>query len=85
MTKAIRIHAHGGPDVLHWEDVPRPEPGPGEALVHHVAVGLNYVDVYFRTGLYKSVLPATIGMEASGTVTASLTPRPRSAPTRPTG
>ena len=70
MTKAIRIHAHGGPDVLHWEDVPRPEPGPGEALVHHVAVGLNYVDVYFRTGLYKSVLPATIGMEASGTVTA---------------
>jgi NADPH2:quinone reductase len=70
MTKAIRIHANGGPEVLHWEDVPTPEPGPGEALVHHAAVGLNYIDVYFRTGLYKSPLPAIIGMEASGTVTA---------------
>jgi NADPH2:quinone reductase len=70
MTKAIRIHANGGPDVLQWEDVPTPEPGPGDALVHHAAVGLNYIDVYFRTGLYKSPLPATIGMEASGTVTA---------------
>jgi NADPH2:quinone reductase len=70
MTKAIRMHANGGPDVLRWEDVPVPEPGPGEALVHHAAVGLNYIDVYFRTGLYKSALPATIGMEASGTVTA---------------
>ncbi len=54
MTKAIRIHAHGGPEVMHWEDVPTPEPGPGEALVHHEAVGLNYIDVYFRTGLYKT-------------------------------
>src|SRR5579859_1113204 len=70
MTKAIRIHANGGPEVLRWEDVPMPEPGPGEALVHHAAVGLNYVDVYFRTGLYKTALPATIGMEAAGTVTA---------------
>jgi NADPH2:quinone reductase len=70
MTKAIRIHANGGPEVLQWEDVPTPEPGPGEALVHHAAVGLNYIDVYFRSGLYKSPLPATIGMEASGTVTA---------------
>ncbi len=70
MTKAIRIHAHGGPEVMHWEDVPTPEPGPGEALVRHAAVGLNYIDVYFRTGLYKSPLPATIGMEAAGTVIA---------------
>ncbi len=70
MTKAIRIHANGGPEMLQWEDVPTPEPGPGDALVHHAAVGLNYIDVYFRTGLYKSPLPATIGMEASGTVTA---------------
>jgi len=70
MTKAIRIHVNGGPEVMHLEDVPTPEPGPGEALVHHVAVGLNYIDVYFRTGLYKTVLPAIIGMEASGTVTA---------------
>jgi len=70
MTKAIRIHANGGPEVMMWEDVPKPEPGPGEALVRHAAVGLNYIDVYFRTGLYKSALPATIGMEAAGTVTA---------------
>jgi NADPH2:quinone reductase len=71
MSKAIRIHAHGGPEVLLWEDVPTPEPGPGEALVHHEAVGLNYIDVYFRTGLYKApALPAVIGMEAAGTVTA---------------
>jgi NADPH2:quinone reductase len=70
MTKAIRIHANGGPEVMHLEDVPTPEPGPGEALVHHAAVGLNYIDVYFRTGLYKSSLPTIIGMEAAGTVTA---------------
>jgi len=70
MTKAIRIHANGGPEVMHWEDVPTPEPGPGEALVHHEAVGLNYIDVYFRTGLYKSQLPATLGMEGSGTIVA---------------
>ena len=53
-SKAIRIHAYGGPEVMHWEDVPTPEPGPGEALVQHEAIGLNYIDVYFRTGLYKS-------------------------------
>ncbi|CAH2600901.1 Quinone oxidoreductase [Rhodovastum atsumiense] len=70
MTKAIRIHAHGGPEVLRWEDVPTPEPGPGEALVRHGAVGLNYIDVYFRTGLYKTALPAVPGMEAAGTVVA---------------
>ncbi len=70
MTKAIRIHANGGPEVMLWEDVPTPEPGPGEALVRHAAIGLNYIDVYFRTGLYKSQLPATPGMEAAGTVTA---------------
>ena len=58
MTKAIRIHAHGGPEVMRWEDVPTPEPGPGEVLVRHEAVGLNYIDVYFRTGLYKTPLPA---------------------------
>jgi NADPH2:quinone reductase len=70
MTKAIRIHTPGGPEVMLWEDMPTPEPGPGEAVVHHAAVGLNYIDVYFRTGLYKSALPAIIGMEAAGTVTA---------------
>ncbi len=70
-SKAIRIHAHGGPEVLRWEDVPTPEPGRGEALVRHEAVGLNYIDVYFRTGLYKVPhLPATIGMEGAGVVVA---------------
>ena len=68
MTKAIRLHANGGPEVMRWEDVPTPEPGPDEALVRHAAVGLNYIDVYFRTGLYKTALPATIGMEGSGIV-----------------
>jgi NADPH2:quinone reductase len=55
---------------MRFEDVPTPEPGPGEALVRHAAIGLNYIDVYFRTGLYKAPLPATIGMEGSGTVLA---------------
>ncbi len=70
MTQAIRIHVNGGPEVMLWEDVPTPEPGPGEALVRHAAVGLNYIDVYFRTGLYKAPLPSTPGMEAAGVVVA---------------
>jgi len=70
MTQAIRIHANGGPEVMRWEDVPTPEPGHGEALVRHAAVGLNYIDVYFRTGLYKAPLPSTPGMEAAGVVVA---------------
>jgi NADPH2:quinone reductase len=71
MTKAIRIHTNGGPEVMKWEDVPTPEPGPGEALIHQHAVGLNYIDVYFRTGLYKAPnLPLIIGSEGAGTVTA---------------
>jgi NADPH2:quinone reductase len=71
MTKAIRIHTNGGPEVMKYEDVPTPEPGPGEALIKHHAIGLNYIDVYFRTGLYKAPsLPLTIGQEGAGTVTA---------------
>ncbi|HTQ71905.1 MAG TPA: quinone oxidoreductase [Acidocella sp.] len=70
MSKAIRIHAHGGPEVLKWEQVPTPQPGPNEALLRHEAVGLNYIDVYFRTGLYKTPLPATLGMEGAGVVLA---------------
>lgn len=71
MPHAIRIHEHGGPEVLRWEEVPTPAPGPGEALVRHAAVGLNYIDVYFRTGLYKPpALPCVIGMEGAGTVEA---------------
>jgi len=70
MSKAIRMHANGGPEVLKWESVPTPEPGPNEVLIHHEAVGLNYIDVYFRTGLYKTALPATPGMEGAGVVRA---------------
>lgn len=71
MNHAIRVHEHGGPDKLVWEEVPRPEPKPGEALVRHEAVGLNYIDVYFRTGLYKAPsMPVTIGMEGAGVVEA---------------
>ena len=70
MSKAIRIHQAGGPEVMKWETVPTPEPGPGEVLLRHHAVGLNYIDVYFRTGLYKTALPATPGMEGAGTVLA---------------
>jgi len=70
MSKAIRMHANGGPEVLKWESVPMPEPGPTEVLIHHEAVGLNYIDVYFRTGLYKTALPATPGMEGAGVVRA---------------
>jgi NADPH:quinone reductase len=71
MSKAIRIHGYGGPEVMHWEDVPTPDPGPGEAVVHHTAVGLNYIDVYFRNGLYKApAMPATLGMEGAGVVRA---------------
>jgi NADPH2:quinone reductase len=71
MSKAIRIHSHGGPEVMRWEDVPTPEPGPHEVLVKHAAVGLNFIDVYIRTGLYKAPnMPITPGMEGAGTVTA---------------
>ena len=71
MNHAIRIHEYGGPEKLVWEEVPLPAPKEGEALVRHSAVGLNYIDVYFRTGLYKlPSLPAVIGMEAAGVVEA---------------
>lgn len=71
MTHAVRIHANGGPEMMQWEAVPTPEPGPGEALIRHGAVGLNYIDVYFRTGLYKApTMPLVIGQEGSGTVLA---------------
>jgi NADPH2:quinone reductase len=71
MNHAIRIHEYGGPEKMVWERTPLPHPKPGEALVRHHAVGLNYIDVYFRTGLYKAPsLPATIGMEGAGVVEA---------------
>jgi NADPH2:quinone reductase len=68
--KAIRIHAPGGPEAMRHEDVPEPTPKQGEAVLKVEAAGLNYIDVYFRAGLYKADLPAVLGMEAGGTVTA---------------
>ena len=68
--KAIRIHAHGGPEVLRYEEVPTPTLREGEALVQIDAAGLNFIDVYFRTGAYKAQTPFTLGMEAAGTVVA---------------
>jgi NADPH2:quinone reductase len=69
MTKAIRIYETGGPDVMRWEDVDPGKPEPGEALVRHEAVGLNFIDVYHRTGLYPlPALPATPGLEGAGIV-----------------
>lgn len=70
MSKAIRIHANGGPEVMVWEDVDPGRPGPGQVLIRHTAVGLNFIDVYFRTGLYPAPggLPLTPGSEGAGVV-----------------
>ncbi len=71
MAHAIRIHAHGGPEVLQWEEVPLAQPGPGEVLVRNQAVGLNFIEVYFRTGLYQPPsLPSGLGTEAAGVIEA---------------
>lgn len=71
MNHAIRVHENGGPEKLVWEEVPKPGPKPGEVLIEQKAVGLNYIDVYFRTGLYKAPsMPVTIGMEGAGVVEA---------------
>ena len=67
--KAIRVHGPGGPEVLRLEEIPPPVPGPGQVLVKIEAAGVNFVDVYQRTGLYKVPLPFTPGQEAAGTVT----------------
>ncbi len=70
MNHAIRVHENGGPEKMVWEEVPLPDPKPGEVLIRQKAVGLNYIDVYFRTGLYKAPLPTGIGMEGAGDVEA---------------
>ena len=66
--QAIRVHQTGGPEVLRYESVERPSPGAGQALVRVEAAGINFIEVYQRTGLYKVALPFTPGSEASGTV-----------------
>ena len=68
--KAIRIHTPGGPEALKFDDVPEPTPGPGQALVKLAAAGVNFIDVYFRTGMYKAPVPLTLGLEGAGVVTA---------------
>lgn len=68
--RAIRVHEHGGPEVLRLEDVPAPEPGPGQARVRLEYSGVNFIDVYHRTGLYKLPLPFTPGSEGAGVVDA---------------
>ena len=70
MSKAIRFHEHGGPEVLKVEDLDPGQPQPGEAQVRHTAIGLNYIDVYDRTGLYPTELPSGLGREAAGVITA---------------
>lgn len=69
MTKAIRIHENGGPEVMQWEEIDVSEPGEGEVLLAQEAIGLNFIDVYHRTGLYPLPgLPWVLGMEGAGTV-----------------
>lgn len=68
--RAVRIHTPGGPEVLQVEEIPIPQPGPGTALVRLTAIGVNYIDIYHRSGLYKLPLPATLGMEGAGAVEA---------------
>src|SRR5579884_2026118 len=68
--KSVQVKQPGGPENMQLVDVPTPAPGPGQALVRIAATGVNFIDVYFRTGLYKADLPVTLGSEAAGTVEA---------------
>ncbi len=70
MAHAIRVYEFGGPEVMRWEPVEPQPPGPGEALVRHTAIGLNFLDVYERNGLYPGPLPTSLGHEAAGVVAA---------------
>src|SRR6476620_148804 len=70
MAKGIRFYETGGPEVLRWESVETGEPGPGQVRIRHLAVGLNFADTYFRTGLYPAALPAGMGVEAAGVIEA---------------
>jgi len=70
MPNAIRFHKNGGPEVMQWESVEAGQPGPGEARVRHTAIGVNYIDTYHRSGLYKLALPSGLGTEGAGIVEA---------------
>ena len=69
-THAIRIHEYGGPEVLRFEEIELPDPGPGEVRIRHTAIGLNFIDTYHRSGLYPLELPSGLGSEAAGVVEA---------------
>jgi NADPH2:quinone reductase len=70
MPKAIRLHQHGGPDVLRWEEVEVGQPGEGQARVRQAAIGVNFIDTYHRSGLYPLQLPSGVGNEGAGVVEA---------------
>lgn len=70
MARAIRVHETGGADVLHWEDVPIGEPQQGQLRIRHTAIGLNYIDIYHREGVYPLPMPTGLGVEAAGIVEA---------------
>ena len=69
-SRAVRIHRHGGPEEMVIDSVDVGEPGPGQVRIRHHAIGLNFIDVYQRTGLYNNPLPLQLGMEGAGVVEA---------------
>src|SRR5258706_738794 len=70
MSYAIRIHEQGGPENMKWEEVAGGAPGPGELRIRHTAIGLNYIDTYHRSGLYKLPMPTVLGRQGAGVVEA---------------
>lgn len=71
-THAIRLHAFGGPEVLTWEEIDLPAPGPNEALIRQTAIGLNFIEIYQRTGLYPLPLPLVLGQGGGGDLVGKL-------------
>ena len=70
MVHAVRVERVGGPEVLSWQETEVPEPGPGQVRIRHTAIGINYIDIYHRSGVYPLQLPAVLGLEAAGEVVA---------------
>ena len=70
MVAAVRVHAYGGPEVLTYEEIEVPAPGPGQIRIKQKACGINYIDTYFRGGMYPSTLPFVAGNEGAGDVVA---------------
>src|SRR4051812_8976487 len=70
MVHAIRFHQPGGPEVLKWEEIEVGDPGPGQVRLKHTAVGLNFIDIYHRSGLYPAPTPCIPGLEGAGVIEA---------------